>query len=563
MKVTLTAEQLDRAQGVLLGTAAGDALGAGYEFGPPLDDDAPVAMNGGGPFGWAPGEWTDDTSMALAIAEVAASGADLRERGAQDAIVARWAGWATDAADVGSQTRQVLAGVSRASGANGAAAAARAAARQLHEATGRSAGNGSLMRTAPVALAYLGDPGGLAGAAAALSALTHYDRQAGEACVLWCLAIRHAVLTGELDARAGLAGLPESRRGGWSGLLAGAERGRPRDFDQNGWVVHALQGAWSAITAARPGQPGQLRHALEAAVRGGRDTDTVAAIAGGLAGAACGAGAVPAQWREKVHGWPGLRAAGLAELTAAIVGLAVLGAAVLGGGGAGGTGGGDAGGAGGRARRREQEVPGIQHAADLRDHRHGEQQVETGVLAAGEDGAAGGKQQHDHDVDRAAVEDRDEKLVVVVQGVLHPPDAQQYPAGDQADDDQLGAEHPVRLARRQQRRRHHQRRDEQHQGLRRARPQALVAGDPAGVQRHGDEQQPGQGAAHSPGHLGEVLPVGRGHRTRHLLPMPDFTVIPRPSVVPAASSGRGRDTEKPTGAWGHKAPAGRLGTLCG
>jgi ADP-ribosyl-[dinitrogen reductase] hydrolase len=84
-------------------------------------------------------------------------------------------------------------------------------------------------------------------------------------------------------------------------------------------VVHALQGAWSAIAAASPGRPGRLRLALEAAVRGGRDTDTVAAIAGGLAGAACGAGAVPAQWREKVHGWPGRRAAGLAELTAAIV----------------------------------------------------------------------------------------------------------------------------------------------------------------------------------------------------------------------------------------------------
>jgi ADP-ribosylglycohydrolase len=334
VKTRLTAEQFDRAQGVLLGTAAGDALGAGYEFGPPLDDDTPVEMNGGGPFGWAPGEWTDDTSMALAIAEVAASGADLRERAAQDAIAARWAGWATDAADVGTQTRQVLAAVTSGGGAaqaGGAAGHARAAARRVHEATGRSAGNGSLMRTAPVALAYLGDPGGLAEAAAALSALTHYDGEAGEACVLWSLAIRHAVLTGELDARAGLARLPRERRAGWAERLAAAERGRPRDFDQNGWVVHALQGAWSAITAAGPvgagtgaagpgpGAAGWLRVALEAAVRGGRDTDTVAAIAGGLAGAAVGAGAVPAQWREQVHGWPGLRAAGLAELTAAIV----------------------------------------------------------------------------------------------------------------------------------------------------------------------------------------------------------------------------------------------------
>jgi ADP-ribosyl-[dinitrogen reductase] hydrolase len=323
----LTTEQLDRAHGVLLGTAAGDALGAGYEFGPPLDDGTAVAMNGGGPFGWAPGEWTDDTAMALAVAEVAAAGGGLRAAGAPDEIVTRWAAWAVDAADVGAQTRQVLdtartalAGRGPGDGAAGAAAAARAAARELHAATGRSGGNGSLMRTAPVALAYLGDPDGLAGAATALSVLTHYDAEAGEACTLWCLAIRHAVLTGELDTRAGLAWLPRGRRDAWAARLAAAERSRPRDFDQNGWVVHALQGAWSAIASAGPASPARLRLALEGAVRGGRDTDTVAAIAGGLAGAACGAARVPEPWRGAVHGWPGLRAAGLAKLTSQITG---------------------------------------------------------------------------------------------------------------------------------------------------------------------------------------------------------------------------------------------------
>jgi ADP-ribosylglycohydrolase len=67
--MTLTPAQLDRAVGALLGTAAGDALGAPYEFGPPRGPDLDVAMTGGGP--WEPGEWTDDTSMAIAIAEVA------------------------------------------------------------------------------------------------------------------------------------------------------------------------------------------------------------------------------------------------------------------------------------------------------------------------------------------------------------------------------------------------------------------------------------------------------------------------------------------------------------
>src|SRR5712691_8718231 len=148
----LTSAQLDRARGVLLGTAAGDALGAGYEFGPPLADGAPVAMKGGGGFAWEPGEWTDDTSMAIAIAEVAATRADLRAATAQDKIVARWAEWAMTARDIGAQTARVLGEVR-----DGTAAEALAASRGLHRRTGHTAGNGSLMRTAPVALAYLGD----------------------------------------------------------------------------------------------------------------------------------------------------------------------------------------------------------------------------------------------------------------------------------------------------------------------------------------------------------------------------------------------------------------------
>ena len=85
--MTLTAAQRDRACGALLGTAAGDALGAGYEFGPPLAPDAPVDMIGGGLGPFKPGEWTDDTSMAIAIAEIAATGADLRDEQALDYVV--------------------------------------------------------------------------------------------------------------------------------------------------------------------------------------------------------------------------------------------------------------------------------------------------------------------------------------------------------------------------------------------------------------------------------------------------------------------------------------------
>jgi ADP-ribosylglycohydrolase len=285
-------------------------------------------MKGGGNFGWAPGEWTDDTSMALVIAETAATGADLRGVAAQDAIAARWADWAKDARDVGIQTREVLAAAGNGTAAgNGAASEALAASRELHERTGRTAGNGSLMRTAPVALAFLDDPDGLTQASIAISALTHYDREAGEACALWCHAIRHAVLTGILDARVGLQWLPPSSRDGWAGRLNTAERARTRDFTRNGWVVEALQAAWCAIAttevpdddpAAGEFRAGHLRLALEEAVRGGRDADTVAAIAGGLLGAAYGASAVPACWRLELHGWPGLRSRDLIALAATI-----------------------------------------------------------------------------------------------------------------------------------------------------------------------------------------------------------------------------------------------------
>ncbi|MGV0838465.1 ADP-ribosylglycohydrolase family protein [Mycolicibacterium thermoresistibile] len=313
----------DRIEGVLLGTAAGDALGAPYEFQPPRGPELEVAMTGGGP--WAPGEWTDDTAMAVAIAEVAATGADLREPAAQDAVVARWYEWSRTAKDVGIQTRSVLTAAAR--GGTITASRARAEAAAHHDRTGRSGGNGSLMRTAPVALAYLDDEAAMVQAAREISELTHFDPDAGDACVLWCAVIRHAVLTGELDARIGLNHLDADRRTLWWDRLDDAESARPADFPRNGWVVEALQAAWSAIstTAVPVDDPAtgsyraaHLRLALDAAVRGGYDTDTVAAIAGGLLGAAYGASAVPLQWRTLLHGWPDLTARDLVRLAGAI-----------------------------------------------------------------------------------------------------------------------------------------------------------------------------------------------------------------------------------------------------
>lgn len=183
------------------------------------------------------------------------------------------------------------------------------------------------MRTAPLALAFLDrDEAGLWQAAMDISALTHFDPEAGEACALWSVAIRRAILTGELDLRGGLRFLPPERADVWRRRIETAEASRPRDFAHNGWVVEAFQGACSAITTESAGMAGPvtsgpdlLRRALEEAVRGGNDTDTVAAIAGGLLGAVYGWSAVPFEWRRDLHGWPGYTARDLLRLGSQLV----------------------------------------------------------------------------------------------------------------------------------------------------------------------------------------------------------------------------------------------------
>lgn len=298
--------QTHRAAGVLLGTAAGDALGAGYEFTHPTVGTA-VDMIGGGAFNWAPGEWTDDTSMALGIAQAAADGVDIRSGPGFDAVAARFVEWVdTKPADIGNQTRTVLQHRSQ---------SAVEMQRRAGELQGRTAGNGSLMRTAPVALAYLDDAQACIDAAAAISSLTHYDERAIQACKLWSFAIRHAVLEGDLDGVALFLDQAEADVADfWRPLITQAETGTPSDFSNNGWVVHALQTAWWAITNADSSGPQHLQTALEMCVLAGGDTDTTAAIVGGLLGARWGASAIPARWRRILHGYPGLRADDLVRL---------------------------------------------------------------------------------------------------------------------------------------------------------------------------------------------------------------------------------------------------------
>ncbi len=291
----------DRTAGTVLGSAAGDALGAGYEFTNPTPDQE-IAMVGGGCFDWAPGEWTDDTQMAVAILDVIATGSsDL------DAIASNFLAWyAAGPADVGNQTRSVLRSAAIPEDLAVVAVA-------FMDANPEAAGNGALMRTAPVALTALDDRTEIARLAGSIASLTHAHPDSVAACVLWSLAIQEAITTAEPDqvfdweaaVRNGLEHVSEDSRQRWDELITEAVTGPPGLFNPNGWVVTAFQAALSAIvnTPEPVEQPSDhLRDALIAAVRIGYDTDTVAAIAGALLGARWGTGAIPDEWNTLIHG---------------------------------------------------------------------------------------------------------------------------------------------------------------------------------------------------------------------------------------------------------------------
>lgn len=306
----------DRAAGVLLGAACGDALGVPYEFGPRLGPEDVPRMIGGGLGPYAPGEYSDDTQMAVCIAEALRDHDGPLSEAALNQTAEGFLTWFREgASDIGNQTARVLGRTSEQVGDGPVHSVMTEVAAQLWDSGTPSAGNGSLMRTGPLALAFLDDPQGLRSAAVRFSALTHADPLAGEACVLWCEGIRHAVAHGDLSGvRAGADSLEPERRKDWTVWLDEAESRPPHEFAPNGFVVRALQAAWSAVTD----HPEDPVAALRAAVRAGDDTDTVAAIAGALLGARWGASAFPDDHVSSVHGWPGYRAEGLVELASAI-----------------------------------------------------------------------------------------------------------------------------------------------------------------------------------------------------------------------------------------------------
>jgi len=285
----------DRFQGCLMGLAAGDALGTTLEFQPPGSFRPIADMVGGGPFRLAAGEWTDDTSMALCLAEslVACGGFDAADQ------MRRYLRW-RDEGHLGSNGRCFDIG-------NTVGAALVRFARTGEPLAGstdpRSAGNGSLMRLAPVPMRWAAKPETAVAMAADSSRTTH----AAPTCIDACRYMA-ALLVGAL------AGEPKERLlvprycpvpGLWEAaplctevdaVAAGSyHRKRPPAIRGTGYVVDALEAALWAFASTDGFEQGAL-----AAVNLGDDADTTGAIYGQLAGAHYGLAAIPAHWRGRI-----------------------------------------------------------------------------------------------------------------------------------------------------------------------------------------------------------------------------------------------------------------------
>jgi ADP-ribosyl-[dinitrogen reductase] hydrolase len=283
----------DRARGCLLGLAVGDAIGAAVEFKPRDSFPALTGMIGGGPFKLKPGQWTDDTTMAICLAEsLIAEGqvdqTDLMRR------LGRWLQGGENSVtgtcfDIGATTRgaieRFLAGGSAASGS----------------AQPDAAGNGSLTRLAPVAVFARTDRAGAEFMALKQSRTTHGAMECLDACKLLTSMLLDALSGADLHAAVRPRVMALSPK-----LLfinAGEWRTKSRaQIRSSGYVVDTLEAAVWAV-----GTTHSFESAVLTAANLGDDADSVAAVAGQLAGAIYGASSIPKNWlgtlawREKIE----------------------------------------------------------------------------------------------------------------------------------------------------------------------------------------------------------------------------------------------------------------------
>ena len=292
----------DRAVGALLGLAVGDAVGTTLEF--KGRDTFPLLtdMVGGGPFRLKAGQWTDDAAMALALADSLAACGGLDE---QD-LLARFSDWWRNGTysctgscfDIGSTTAQAIRRWEQTK------------ADHCGSTDPHSAGNGSLMRLAPVAVRYWGDRPALRDAAASQSKTTHAAPEAVDACVAYAGMLADAI-EGRSRSEVLASGSGLDWAGGVDAVIKGSWRGKRRDrVNASGYVVHALEAALWCV-----GRSPSLERAILHAANLGQDADTTAAITGQLAGALHGASAIPEAWLARLAWSQRLRGAAKALLT--------------------------------------------------------------------------------------------------------------------------------------------------------------------------------------------------------------------------------------------------------
>lgn len=288
-------ERRERYRGALLGLAAGDALGTTVEFKPPGTFEPVTDMVGGGPFRLRPGEWTDDTAMTLCLAEslVEGGGFDLVDQ------MERYVRWYREG-HLSSNGRCFDIGATVAGALHRFETHGDPFAGNPDPGFG---GNGSLMRLAPVALAYAREPGEAVRLAGVMSRTTHPAREPVDACRYYA-----GLMVGALDG----VPRPQLLAPRFSPLAemwethplapridtvaAGSFKTRqPPDIRGTGYVVDALEAALWAFHHSDDFRTGALM-----AVNLGHDADTTGAIYGQLAGAYYGLEGVPLAWRTRL-----------------------------------------------------------------------------------------------------------------------------------------------------------------------------------------------------------------------------------------------------------------------
>lgn len=295
----------NRVRGALLGLACGDALGAPAEF----HDQAFIKrtwgtlteMVGGGV--WEPGEITDDTGMALCIAEAILENPDNPIDGAGE----RFLEWRKTTKDCGSTIAAALSNYGRTKDWPTASQSTPQAK------SGKAAGNGGLMRTLPVALAYP-DKTEMLAKAAQLSAMTHWDSEAEACSVIYCLMVAR-LLEGEAIAEAWDGARREAKAHPLSptSQIPGTLHLKPQFWQRlnavesltyeqlqptgyAGYCVETLEAAvWCCLHSA------SLEEAIVQAVNLAGEADTIGAVAGGIAGAFWGEEAIPARWLNRLQ----------------------------------------------------------------------------------------------------------------------------------------------------------------------------------------------------------------------------------------------------------------------